>query len=416
MKLFPLIASHVSLNVVIQILNLLTSVAVISLLPFSEMGIFAIAMVVAGVFGLFATLRIEWIVLNTKGARQARFATNCGLLVALLVAPVAFFVMSLFASMGILNFEKTTLPLIALAAVFTFTFACQRMLLTYHLSTHPVRKNLQARLFHAVVRLIATTLVCFLYGLAPAILMGEIAASISVILLINNWHEFSKLFASARIKFAWLLKHHRNILFFATPSAILGNLGTTLAPTIVISVSGLDAGGLVYTVQRIAGAPVKFALTTVGEVWHKLVQAGNSIAVKIGKSPGLLMAGMITIWLSMFVGVVVLLQLATWWFEPVMGDKLSKTLQAIDSYKIYICTTLAVNIFNRVIVYRNAVHKKLVGDFLYVCAPLLLLWLVPLYGYDAYGTIWMLALLQAVTYVYTAGLILYESRQWQKTK
>src|SRR5690606_16257663 len=124
------------------------------------LGYYAIAMVVAGAYGLLGTLRCEWIIFNTRTKRGARWAAEAGMAVAALCAPLATATMFLFHFLGFLNFEKIGAALILPAALYASTFSAQRMVVAHHLTTYSVRANVQLRLWHAIARLSATVLLC----------------------------------------------------------------------------------------------------------------------------------------------------------------------------------------------------------------------------------------------------------------
>ena len=410
--MFARLASHFGLNGLVQGANILTSLVFVALIPYEEIAIYAITVVVSGLLCLLGTMRMEWVVLNTSKVWQAKIAVSCGLIVASLVAPLSLLVMAAFYQLEWLNYQKTSLTVIALASVFVFTFITQRLFITYHLMRERIRSNLWMRMLHAGTRLGLAVALSLLFPVASSMLLSDILASMVVIAWMGNWRDFTDFFRRFRLKFQWIYRRHRNILLFATPSAMINSLGNSLIPTVMVTVSGLEAGGIIYAVQRVASLPVKMITTAVGEAWHKLIQVQNPRALSIAMSPAKIGAAMAISMIVCLVGMEIAFWIAQLlpWYDTV--PKYTEIVDATYNYRLAVAMIFAVSLFDRVVIIREAIAKIIVFDLLMVCIPLLLLWIVPAYNLDIMAAITALALLQSAAYLYYVGLILYESWRW----
>lgn len=400
-------------NAAIQALNICTGLLAVLLLPVEELGYYAIAMVVAGTYGLLGTLRCEWIIFNTRTKRGARWAAEAGMAVAVLCAPFATSTMFLFHVLEFLNFEKISALLMLQAGLYASTFAAQRMVVAHHLTSHSLRANVQLRWRHAIARLSATALLCVLFGTAQALFLAETVATFLLIFFAREWSLLLGMFRGVRVKFAWLLKRHGRMLLSATPSAIVTSLGNSLGPTVLISVFNAEAGGLFYIVRRIVGTVVRFLLVTVGEVWHKFLRQQNYIALWIGTHPVAIVATMVTIILGLLAVINGATYIAFSLFEVERESKLGQSILAMQYYQLGIAMVIGVNLFNRILVARDIVYKKLIPDGLLLLAPLPLYFLVPWIQLDIFEAIALLSILQAISYLVLAIQIVRESAKWR---
>lgn len=408
---------HLASNTAIQVLNIATSLVIITFLSFAEIAVYAVVMLVAGPMGLLGTLRLEWILMNTKSRFAATLIARAGMFIALSAGPLALGLMLTFQALGLFNFELPSMFLFLAGALFCFTFAANRIITVYHLTQNSIRENTRLRTVHAAGRFAFSLLLCSTTNRAEAVFIGEILAAILFFLLCGERHVFVGFIKGFNLRWAWLWRRERKMLLSSTPSAVLSSISSNIVPVVIISVVGVDAGGIAYTVQRLAGIPVKFALLTVGEVWHKMVYRGDNLALRLARSPRLLLLGMAVILLAM----VALVNVAVIMAHTVEGyftqsQKIATVATAVHAYQLFFGVALAGNLFNRVLVMRSVIHRKLFFDVVFLLAPFPLFFLPEMISgpLQVNTALFALSVFQAIAYGVLATLILYEARAWQR--
>lgn len=410
------IFQHLASNTAIQVLNIATSLVIITFLSFGEIALYAVVMLVAGPMGLLGTLRLEWILMNTNSKFAATQTARAGMFIAACTGPVALGIMLAFHTLGAFNFELSGMPLFLAGAIFCFTFAANRIMVVYHLTQNSVRENTRLRTIHATARFGLSLLLCSTTNRAEAVFVGEILAAILFFMLCNERFVFVNFIKGFRLRWAWLWRHQRKMLLSSTPSAVLSSISSNIVPVVIISIVGVDAGGIAYIVQRLAGIPVKFALLTVGEVWHKMAYRGDVLALRLARSPLLLLLGMVVILLTM----LALVNIAVFMAHAMEGyfiqsQKIATVASAVEAYQLFFGVALAGNLFNRILIMRSVIHRKLFFDVVFLLAPLPLLLLPQILSVPLQITtaLFALSIFQAIAYLVLAALILYEARVWQ---
>ena len=253
-------------------------------------------------------------------------------------------------------------------------------------------------------------------GSAVAVFIAEILASLVFIALCRPRIAVQYVTENIAVRWGWLWRHHQRMIISANSSSVLGSIATNLVPVAMIALVGVEAGGITYTVQRLAGVPVKFALVTVGEIWHKMVRRGDARAIAFARNPVQIAFGMVVI-----MGLMLLLINALSWFVQLVdtqvfdSEKLRTVVDAVVAYQLFFAATLCVNLFNRVLVMRSALHYKLIFDGIYLFVPI---------GLFLIGSYWVpepnvleglfvLSVGQTTAYSVFAGLILWISARWR---
>lgn len=409
------LSRHLFMNAGVQGLNILTSLVIIAFLPFEEIAALAVVMLVAAPVAMLGTLRLQWILLNTSSSTAARIVYRAGVLSSLIAGPVALALMFAFRELGWFNFALPSTSLFILGSLYCVAFSVNAINLPWNLAQTSIRANMRVRLVHAAIRFVLSILLCVTLRKAEAVFIGEIGAALGALTITQGVRVLVSRTHGAILGLRWIWRHHRRMLLASTPSALLNSVATNLVPVIVISVVGEVAGGITYTVQRLAGIPVKFALSTVGEAWHKMIRRGDPGAVRLARNPQRLLGMMVAV----FAATLLLLNAAAFGarhsgLAALDTEKVTSVISAVLAYQLFFAVTLAVNLFNRVLVMRSVIHRKLLFDVALFLTPLPLL-LLPTYlgrPVTVSDALFTLSIFQFIAYGILAALILSEASRW----
>jgi lipopolysaccharide exporter len=346
-----------------------------------EMGLFGVLLAFVGLCMVVVSLRFDMAIVPARSTDEANRLVLLSGIVALPVAGAAAVILAVLIAVQAPSFALLPLSATVAAVMLLLAIAIFTTLRFWAVRAQEFRAIARAQVEQGVGRAILP----ILGGLAGlgwwGLLVGELAgriAGVQRLVRISGGAVATLARRTTRAELVDTAKLNWRYPAIVAPSSLVDALGGALPMFLIAAAFGPSAAGQLLIVQRIAGVPAALVGASVADVFHS--RAAATFLSAPAELPGLVartVSKLFLVGLAVYLPLAALSALA---FTALFGSEWATAGRLVVAFTPLHIAALATSPVTRLYVVVNRPELKLVFDLLFVAAPVLSLWVLPLYG------------------------------------